>query len=246
MEKTKNIGSSKILTGYTYPLAIFVSTANNLWDREGKLSTYNKIRVAQKWLSNQAGRYNASLSFHNGGCYGLDNDIIVDYIPQASGRSNEYVDWVRFLLYKIGWKNPIDLYNRMIKETSCQNLHILMFANSRGTSYSIPHGSLCDEAKYFVEGCFLYRRYKSGYEICPASIAHEILHIYGAWDLYQTFEVSKEQADKAGELFPNDIMHKTAWDIDELNISPFTAWRIGWTDKQEDWYEWFRPKNIYC
>lgn len=66
----------------------------------------------------------------------------------------------------------------------------------------------------------------------PAVIAHEFLHLFGAWDLYITpFETDKKEKRRkefAMREFPNEIMAFAFRDIDSLDISPFTKYCIGW------------------
>jgi hypothetical protein len=66
----------------------------------------------------------------------------------------------------------------------------------------------------------------------PSIIAHEFLHLFGAWDLYiSPFEGNKEEKKKkefAMKEFPNEIMAFAYRDIDSLEISPFTRYCIGW------------------
>jgi hypothetical protein len=66
----------------------------------------------------------------------------------------------------------------------------------------------------------------------PTVIAHEFLHLFGAWDLYiSPFETTKEQKKRkefAMKEFPNEIMAFAYRDIDSLEISPFTRYCIGW------------------
>ncbi len=66
----------------------------------------------------------------------------------------------------------------------------------------------------------------------PAVIAHEFLHIFGAYDLYITpFDIKKKdkkKKDKLMQMFPREIMAFTYRDINNLNISDFTRYLIGW------------------
>ena len=72
----------------------------------------------------------------------------------------------------------------------------------------------------------------------PPVIAHEFLHLFGAWDLYiSPFDkgiLLKHKKKKAMKNFPNEIMaytHKR--NIDSLNISQLTRYLIGWDTKLE-------------
>jgi len=108
--------------------------------------------------------------------------------------------------------------------------------------YSMPFGEGSNAEQLFFEGCIVYRFHKNGAELCSACIAHEILHLYGAWDLYRTFEQTYDRELKARELFPNDIMLRVSYGIDELEVGPLSAWLVGWNNQCKGWYQWFRPQ----
>lgn len=69
----------------------------------------------------------------------------------------------------------------------------------------------------------------------PTVIAHEFLHLFGAWDLYLSpldrniFVRMKKR--KSMKRYPNDIMAFTHKDIDSLTVSALTKYLIGWDDK---------------
>jgi hypothetical protein len=84
----------------------------------------------------------------------------------------------------------------------------------------------------------------------PAIIAHEFLHLFGAWDLYVTLDEKdkKEKERKAFAMkeFPNEIMAFAYRGIDSLDISPFTKYCIGWEKQLNQKYtEMILGKNIY-
>ena len=70
-------------------------------------------------------------------------------------------------------------------------------------------------------------------------MAHELLHIFGAWDMYETFRVTKAQMDVASRLYPNSVMLRTSYNPYELTIDPVTGWRIGWCDKPDNSLNFF-------
>jgi hypothetical protein len=83
----------------------------------------------------------------------------------------------------------------------------------------------------------------------PSVIAHEFLHLFGAWDLYITpFEHNKEEVKRkkfAMKEFPDDIMAFAYRELDSLKISPFTKYCIGWDKTLDDRYtEMILGKNI--
>ena len=74
-------------------------------------------------------------------------------------------------------------------------------------------------------------------------MAHEILHQFGAWDLYFGERQTKESAAKAKELYPNSVMINTYKNKSELEIDRLTAWRIGWY-QHEDEFDQFDPAKL--
>lgn len=83
----------------------------------------------------------------------------------------------------------------------------------------------------------------------PSVIAHEFLHLFGAWDLYKTpFDNTKEAKKRkafAMKEFPNEIMAFAYRRIDSLDISPFTKYCIGWNKQLDQKYtEMIIGKNI--
>lgn len=71
----------------------------------------------------------------------------------------------------------------------------------------------------------------------PSVIAHEFLHLFGAWDLYLSpfdrklfLRVKKRKAMKK---YPNEVMAFTHKRLDSLEISPLTQYLIGWDNKLE-------------
>jgi hypothetical protein len=83
----------------------------------------------------------------------------------------------------------------------------------------------------------------------PSVIAHEFLHLFGAWDLYiSPFDTKREEIKKkefAMREFPNEIMAFAYRDIDSLEISPFTKYCIGWEKSIDPKYtDMILGKNI--
>jgi hypothetical protein len=113
----------------------------------------------------------------------------------------------------------------------------------KGNGYAMPFSSNMNSEKHFVEGAILYEKYLGNGDLASSSIAHEILHLYGSWDLYKTFAQTQDREDKARKLFPNSVMLRTSYNIKELNIDEVSQWLIGWNDSPKDWYEWFKPKE---
>ena len=139
----------------------------------------------------------------------------------------------------------MSFYNFVINNTNCNNALVLVAAKGKGRSYAIAcefnTGDLLYRELHFVEGVMLYEHYEDGNEVPSSGIAHELLHLFGAWDLYENFMQSKAIEELALHLFPNSIMLRISQNINELFIDPVTAWLIGWNKNPESWYDTFNP-----
>ncbi len=235
-------GSAYKLSGEIYTLSCFVSGPDDEWTYNEKLEILNLLKEAQEWIKKEASKYNVSVDFSQSGNFGLNKDIKLPFIERGSASGKESVDWVSKVLYKIGYSSTLDLGTWVKNNTNAENYQVIIFAKGKGNGYAMAYSTDMEKEKYYVEGAVLYERYNGNGKLASSSIVHEIMHLYGAWDLYKTFNQTQENEQRARELFPNSIMLRTSYNINELTIDKLTAWLIGWTNKPEAWYETFRPR----
>ncbi len=236
-------GSARTLTGKVYTLSIFISEPGDPWRKADKLVMLDKQRGAESWLATQAKRYGKQLTFEHGQ-FGLDEDVVLDVIPEADASGDEPVDWVSRVAPLLGYTDPLQLHRQLRDDYGCDNAHVIIYANKRGIGYAMAYSTDMDETMYFVEGAILHRFYPDGREMTTASIAHELLHLYGAWDLYQTFSQTADVEAQARQTFADDIMLRVSYDIHELEVGELTAWLVGWHDEYKEWYGDYRPTQL--
>jgi hypothetical protein len=236
-------GSALILTGRIYTLSCFISDSSDEWSYDEKLNILNLLQESQDWIKKQALQYECIVAFDENGNFGLNEDIKFPFIEIGTASGNEPVDWVSKVLYKVGYRSTSDFVEWVQQNTSSENLQVIIFAKGQGNGYAMASSSEMDKEKYYVEGAILYEKYIGGSKLAAASIAHEILHLYGAWDFYKTFIQTEENERRARVLFPDSIMLRTSYDIDELDIDEITAWLIGWNNDPKKWYDSFREKD---
>lgn len=236
---SRNIGSAGKLEGKIYLLTVF--EAEEEWAYEDKMKYYQKIREAQQWLINEARRYGKNICFEDG-CFGLEETIIIPEIKVGGGTSNEDVDIIEPILIKLGYKGNLDFIDWVRANIECDHCVVLVVVNKAGRSYALSH---CEKTapKFYLESCFLHTRYASGQPAYPASIAHEICHCFGAWDLYDTWQTSQEIDRLASLHYPNSIMHRLDADINRLTIDEVTAWRVGLTETHHEFFDNFAPST---
>ena len=75
----------------------------------------------------------------------------------------------------------------------------------------------------------------------PAVYAHEIMHLFGAHDLYEEAEFTSEVTSYVKQTYPMEIMYRVtdeqgnSYDEKIINtISPITAYHLGWIDELEE------------
>jgi hypothetical protein len=117
------------------------------------------------------------------------------------------------------------LVARLRDQYNVENVALIFFLNNyhvNETSVAI-HTSY-EEVEYAVVS---YKR--------TGVIAHEFLHLFGAWDLYHDPLKSKKQNKKLKRFrnkYPNTIMSEaTSAGLYSLKISPITKYLIGWENK---------------
>ena len=112
-----------------------------------------------------------------------------------------------------------------------KGIALLVFVNNPGTSYAIVFDGT-DNPK---ESLILF-----GQEP-PSVFAHEILHLFGAHDLYRDAEYTQEVTAYVGAAYPLEIMYTVADENGVLRkgkivnlVSPITAYHLGWIDYTEE------------
>jgi hypothetical protein len=244
------IGSAGALKGGVYVLKCFVSEPGNEFSKREKTDMANKCNEALDWLKEQARSYNVSVKF-DGGTFGLEEDIKLEDISRGPGLGDgddaddgDSASMVFRTLKKIGYPTSLAFHSWAMDNTDCENALVLIFVKGRGKAYAIPYTSeSLDRELYFVEGAVLYEKQRNGVGQAPSQIAHEILHLFGAWDLYETAHQTKLNETVAKETFPDSVMCRVAHDINSLEVDPLTAWLIGWNDKPEPWFKLLKPKG---
>ena len=237
-------GSASELIGNVYTLNCFISEeGGNTWTPEEKQQVLEKQREAFAWIKQQALAYQVDVNFDANGNFGLKEDIKMPVVERGTASGKEPVDWVSRVLYKVGYKSTQDFVKWVEKNTNTKQIQVIIYAKGKGNGYAMASSTEMNKELYFVEGAILYEKYNNGGDLAASSIAHEILHLYGAWDLYKTFSQSAENEKRARERFPNSIMLRTSYKINELEIDELSAWLIGWNKSSKKWYETFRPQR---
>lgn len=249
------LGSSGMLDGKSAIISLFVSEPTYSWDFSNQEDAQMKddilsyLEISADWITEQSHLYGKDATFiydwteHPELRY--DATIMTDYHEY-----DNYPNW-----YSYSWEyidENIDSL-RIKEDLDVDNIVYILFFNCDITSdtgsYSIgyfPH------MPFPYELSFVHTR-QNGYLTPPGTIAHEILHQFGAADLYYENNdiITEEYATYLSDNNSNDIMF-TCYDpytgvcyYDKIvnEITDVSAYYLGWIDECDDVKEWGLGKS---
>lgn len=249
--KLNDLGSAGRLEGNVALVYIFADDKNSSWDfnadkdRQTRERMFAYTDIATEWLCRQAKNYNKELSFsyasdENSDLYfeGRIDDVCVNndkakkkYAPAEW----EYID-----------KN-ID--SGAIKEKyGCDSIVYFLYLNYTEENKTTPFtlSFYNRELDYPYEICFMPVVTKNT-SPAPSTIAHEMLHTFGAPDLYAddcfdtNYGTDVKYVQYCSENHPQDLMYSTyikvegkkvkVFDRIEQELTDITAYYLGWIDE---------------
>lgn len=225
-------GSAKKLEGNIFVITFFVS--ENDWPINEKLDLFKQVRDAESWLEKRAKGYGKDVRFVNG-VHGLFEPFVTDIVPDYDSGTPQWGIAEKYLR-AAGFPSDSS-YPAWVKTNSgCVQSLVFIIANKGGRGYANPIYWKSDGP----EGAVLF--HSENNKLIASSIIHEFLHLFGAVDLYETDVQTAENSAKTEKMYPKEVMHNHFFPLEELEISPLTAWLIGLSDKEESWFETFLPR----
>lgn len=226
------LGSAAFLQGRNLLVSLFVTTPESSWTEEEQKKTLEKLQIAAAYIEAQAK------------AYGTDTEMIFDWNSQndlkAEARTdfliNEDTDFLERLDKEIAyWFDEKISYEELLEKYGAEGIATCVFVNNPGISYAIVY----DGTDNVKESIILFSEdyYRQGQEETAAVYAHEILHVFGAHDLYQDAEFTGEVTDYVADIYPNEIMYSVSGSNEgtiEQTISPITAYHLGWLEDTEE------------
>lgn len=227
------------------------------WSEFDIMTTIDSIRVAKRWLEEEADAQGIDLHIKTDFYIGDEYTTIEKNLPKTSVEETinelKLTEGMKSLsrwgdnisktvgesLYVKdkdgipGLKNP-GTKERLIAylrdEYQVESVALLMLVNNYfKTDISIAVNTLHNDDVEFAVVSYKY----------PSEIAHNFLHLYGAADLHKShFRRSSRNLKLAAEAFPDDIMSEVyARPLDELEIGLYTQYLIGWNNTLNKEYE---------
>lgn len=220
---------------------IFITDSQSDWPKD-RVEQVNKLyKDGTDFILREAKKYNVDdVSFA---------EEVIDYkaefvIPTAMGdakwRGNAMMAAVGASMPKDADKSPEGIVNYLKKKHNAKNIGVFFHVNKGAKSYT-----KCNyrgtHTRGFAECGILYHRYSEGkgQVTLAATYAHEILHLFGASELYFPYDKTKDRKNLAKQMFHSEIMSSVQKDIMSQCISEYTAYRIGWVDTLKKEHEVF-------
>lgn len=245
----------KDLKGSVLVYTIFVDTkTTSPWTEYDIKSTLDSIRIAVKWLKEQGAKNNINIKFTTDYYVGPEFTTIKKNLPEESiflsvtepntkqgfAKINK---WSDYIARKAGGsfqpketdglpelkkpKNKERLIAYLRDEYNVESVVLLFMMNNYfRNDISIQVNTLHTKE---IEYAIVSYKYSS-------EIAHNILHLFGATDLYETiYRKNMKSINFAAKQFPNEIMQDPyGKQINALEISDYTKYLIGWKDDLPD------------
>ena len=227
-------GSAHKLEGDVYVLNFFVGTPDAPADAALARSCLDDLAKAEAWLERQAARFGKRLHF-TGASYGMNGELTLprESIPDDPGIPNAWF-FPETVYRKQGFRDGWDVSEYINWELSdCAQWISIVHCNIRGRSFACPASQeliSCNEKKFFLESCVVFR-YDSWPPYRPttaATYAHEILHLFGASDLYARNPAEKKDEARFRRRYPDSIMLGSRESLQESTVDEVTAWLVGW------------------
>ncbi len=222
-------GISLKLEGDIYLSIYFVDDNESSWTSY-EIEQYMKhqIRPGLDFLEVQAKEYGKSLTIHTKGYstvpskYSQQLDLIYDgTVESGDSHTSKYA--------MLSYFDAAGIF-RVDADAPLGCAAILTVVDKEGVSYAYQETS--DEKNFSIELAIVFTNYPGQHidfddnTAMAATVAHEILHIFGAKDLYEP----ELLAEYAAYKYPRDIM-LYEHNIKLAKIDKYTAYCVGWLDE---------------
>ena len=239
-----SLGTCGDLRGTVLIVSVFVNDKNTSWDtssaEENKRidTTLAYLKTATDFLQKQAASYGSQVRFiFDWKAYpqlrysaSFASDMVTDLGVNYNTQSN----WI---------KKNIQSQQLKDKFKADHILYILYFDTPLSNPYhcsSITSGSVPKEYRQdYIELIYLFNRF-AGYTAKPSTYAHEIMHLFGAPDMYyQNDTIPQSYVDHLKQIKSEDIMFMV-YDSEEIKnvFSPLDAYYTGIAPAPEEVSHW--------
>lgn len=234
--KDDPLGSAGYLRGDVLLVSLYVNDEDSSWDEGKQDNVQDYLTVACEFLEEEAAVYGQELDI----CYDVAENPDLMYCAEFEGcaeedRNGKFTRWI------YNWIDKNVPVVELQRRYGTENIGFLVLVAEEGGAYTNVY-YIEDDERYYNENSVLFYYYsyvRTTDREVPAVYAHEILHMFGAIDLYEDSpDFSPENTAYVAQTYPQDIMYseytdngRLYYDKIHLNISPVTAYYLGWLDE---------------
>lgn len=224
----QNEGSAKRLTGKCLVINLFIDDAVSKWSDDEIEGALTLVNASTDFISSQAEAYGVDLSLD------VTDERSSVYIKTSRNITTSMDDylWMELLFADTTYRTLEGCASSYFDLDEYDNWCVMLHINKKGRSYAIAcNSSYYDYNIYLSERAVMYYSTDDSYTYysVAGTYAHELLHLFGADDLYDNF-ISSDAAEALDHFYPNAIMSVVGNDMDMYGICPYTAYLIGWID----------------
>lgn len=229
-EPVEKLGSAKEIKGTTVIVSIFTNDLNtsfNFLDEKDaalKSDCLDNLKIASQYLEGEIKNYGFNSKFI------YDFNINNDLIYETSFKENLVLDTSeKYDLQNTYIKENIPV-DKLLKKYKADNIIYFFFFNTPYQNKVKPVAMrYTNEVHIENEIINLYIKFGDVYTSPPATYAHEILHTFGAHDLYVVSKnINASYVSYLASIDSNDIMYTVA-NSKEItnNLSDLDAYYVG-------------------
>lgn len=228
----RSVGSAKHLEGVVHVYHSFLSDETSSWTDFERNRVRAKLREAYDFITLQSRLHDKQVTFVDEFGPNARLDIQIPRDAHADPK------WTEYAILSSSNKTGNRLVEHIKGQSKPDSVIVCLHVHKPALSYNLAYYKPVSE-RYRAERMVCFTAYPDGRETSSATYAHEILHLFGAGDLYFPYDKDSRRKDHAQRLFPNDVMFRVDYDMTRLNVGPFTAYRIGWTNRLDPRYSSF-------
>lgn len=233
--KQSTTGSAKYLDGNSVLVTIYVDTEESTWNVHDENLVKSNTEIACDYLKEQGRLYGKDVnliydSFTNSDLkYRMSFNITSHNVGNESYSDELAKDVYDFIDTEIDTKSIMEKY----QVNSIGYMVFVDDTSDKCLAYSFYETS---HSNMYTEFCIIYLRWTEGDPVDASTYAHEILHLFGAKDLYHTSDytgIYKDFVKYADKKYGNDIMlgsfaDKVYGRDINADITKLTAYFLGW------------------
>lgn len=232
-----NEGSAKRLAGDCLIVNVFLDDPVSGWTSEDVSAVFGFLDGGIAFLEAEAGAAGVELDLE----YTDSETSLFLRAESVIPIGLDEFRWTVSLFEEAGEGSLEKFVENNVSLDGYDNYCVMLHVNKQSRSYAIPCDSgYYDYKTYETERCVIFYSEGGDYAYRPneSVYMHEMLHLFGADDLYDPY-VEGEKLALIEEYCPYELMRYIPDDIQEVSLSPLTRFLIGWENRLDDQFAVF-------